>query len=90
MAMADYRLCDVCDQKVFYDANLIYEPGPSPYRDSLPFRFAGKPQYDDAELCHKHGLRLDYLGDWAVICEDCAKTYKTVVVPIAPDDGEQA
>ena len=25
MAYADYRLCDVCDCKTFYDANLNYE-----------------------------------------------------------------
>ncbi len=74
--MADYRLCDVCDGKVFYDSNLNYEPGPSPYRDTPPFRFAGKPQYDDAELCNKHGLRLDYLGDWAVICEGSPRRTK--------------
>jgi len=82
MAKADYRLCDVCDGKVFYDANLNYEQGPSEYRDTPPFRFAGEPQYEDAVLCAEYGSRLDYLGDWAVICEDCAKTHKTVIVPI--------
>jgi hypothetical protein len=25
MAMADYRLCDVCGKKAFYDANLNYD-----------------------------------------------------------------
>jgi hypothetical protein len=25
MARADYRLCDVCDDKAFYDANLNYD-----------------------------------------------------------------
>lgn len=25
MAMADYRLCDVCSGKTFYDANLDYQ-----------------------------------------------------------------
>lgn len=25
MAYADYRLCDICDAKTFYDANLNYE-----------------------------------------------------------------
>lgn len=25
MAMSDYRLCDVCDGKAFYDLNLNYE-----------------------------------------------------------------
>jgi len=56
MALADYRLCDLCDGKVFYDANLNYTPT-------------------------KEGYTLDHLGDWAVICLDCAKTHKCVVVP---------
>ena len=30
------------------------------------------------------GYKLQYLGDWAVICRDCAKTHKTIVVPIEP------
>lgn len=30
----------------------------------------------------KYGAALDYVGDWAVICSDCAKTHKTVIVPI--------
>jgi hypothetical protein len=57
MAAADYRLCDVCGRKTFYDANLNYE-------------------WDD-----KGEMRLDSLGTWSVICEDCAKTHKTAVVP---------
>lgn len=57
MAAADYRLCDVCAGKVFYDANLNYD-------------------YDRESGEYK----LDYLGDWAVICDDCAKTHKCVVV----------
>lgn len=57
MAAADYRLCDVCDRKTFYDTELNY----------------------DFETYPKHGLRL---GDWKVICEDCAKVHKCVVVAI--------
>lgn len=89
MAAADYRLCDVCDGKVFYDANLNYEQG----RDNewakrkAPFRWAGeeqgKPENDDWLL------RLDYLGDWAVICQHCAKTHKTIVVQIEQERSEQ-
>lgn len=59
MAAADYRLCDCCDGKVFYDSNLNYE-----YDEVLP----------------SGHMALDYLGDWAVICSDCAKTHKTVVL----------
>lgn len=65
MALADYRLCDVCDGKVFYDANLNY----------------------DHSQCGPDGApKLDYLGDWAVICDDCAKTHKCVVVPRIVDN----
>ena len=53
MAMCDYRQCDVCGCKAFYDANLNYDDE------------TGKP---------------DYVGDWAVICDDCAKTHKCVIV----------
>ena len=88
MAAADYRLCDVCDGKVFYDANLNYEQGSASEwaKRQAPFRWAGeeqgKPEHDD------YLLRLDYLGDWAVICDDCAKTHKTTVVPIESAPAE--
>lgn len=61
MALADYRLCDVCSGKVFYDANLNYED----------------IKNDDGTRT----LKLDYLGDWAVICDACARTHQCVVVP---------
>ena len=90
MAGADYRLCDVCDQKVFYDVNLNYNRGKSEWSDVPPFKNCGENQYtqDDenftqhGDLNEKYGLRLDYLGDWAVLCYDCSKKFKTVVVPI--------
>ena len=88
MAAADYRLCDVCDGKVFYDANLNYERGrESEWAKRLPpYRVAGKEQgsaeYDD------YFLRLDHLGDWAVICSACAKTHKTIVVPIEKENND--
>lgn len=87
MAAADYRLCDVCDGKVFYDANLNYEHGRDNEwaKSKTPFRWAGeeqgKPESDDWLL------RLDYLGDWAVICRECAKTHKTIVVPIETNEN---
>ena len=76
MAYADYRHCDICDCKVFYDANLNYEQSgkDSPIPKEEEARVAGDVQ--------AWGYRLDYLGDWAVICRDCAKNHKTVVVPI--------
>lgn len=86
MAMADYRLCDVCDGKAFYDSNLNYEDGRSEWGACRkPFRLAGVEQYDKPELLEKYGTRLGYVGDWAVICTDCAKTHKCVILPI----GEQ-
>jgi hypothetical protein len=63
MALADYRLCDVCECKTFYDAELNYEIAPPDH----PLH----PQYVPS-------LRL---GDWAVLCVDCAKTYEVVVQP---------
>lgn len=83
MALSDYRLCDVCDSKAFYDSKLNYCDGTDEWsKDDTPFRFAGKEQFDNPELNQKYGMRLDYVGDWAVICSDCAKTHKTIVVPI--------
>lgn len=61
MALSDYRLCDVCEGKVFYDTNLNYDFD-APYSD----RLMGQP--------------LDYLGDWKVICTDCAETHSCVIV----------
>lgn len=70
MAYCDYKLCDVCGGKAFYDANLDYYDVVSSDAGS---REAGKPSY----------FKLGYVGDWAVLCDDCAKTHKTAIVPIA-------
>jgi hypothetical protein len=80
MAASDYRLCDVCDGKAFYDSNLYYESGTT--KTKKPYRIAGKQQYEDATINEKYGLRLGSLGDWAVICDECAKKFKTQIVPI--------
>lgn len=86
MAAADYRLCDVCGSKAFYDSNLPYEDGPSEYTRTPPYRIAGKEQYaDNPEFREQYGMRLGYLGDWAVLCDDCAKTHKTQIVPITQE-----
>lgn len=70
MALVDYRLCDVCGNKVFYDARLNYEQtGDS--NDTL--RNGGEMM---------QGLSLDYLGDWCVLCTDCARTHRCVIAPI--------
>ncbi len=80
MAYADYRLCDVCDGKAFYDSNLDYESGTT--KTKKPYRIAGKQQYEDATINEKYGLRLCFVGDWAVICDECAKKFKTQIVPL--------
>jgi hypothetical protein len=80
MAGADYKNCTLCGRKAFYDANLNYVFGED--SDLPPYREAGKPQYEDPELNKKHGAQLDRVGDWAVLCHDCAKTHKTIIVPI--------
>jgi hypothetical protein len=80
MASADYRLCDVCGKKSFYDAELGYEDGATKKRK--PYRIAGNEQYEDATINESDGLRLGFLGDWAVICDKCSKKFKTQIVPI--------
>lgn len=91
MAKSDYRCCDVCDSKVFYDSELNYEDHRfgKQVLEKPPYRVAGKPQnderYTDPGFNDKYGWRLDYLGDWAVICIDCAKTHKCVIVPLGEE-----
>ena len=74
MALADYRLCDVCGRKVFYDANLNYE-----------FSDRDNPIPPEQSPRNGAGMKLDYLGDWAVICLTCAKTHECKVVPLAAE-----
>lgn len=76
--MADYRLCDVCGSKAFYDSNLNYE---DEREDSE------RPAYKIAGEAADWGYRLGYLGDWAVICSDCSKTHKTAILLITREDG---
>ena len=84
MAKADYRLCDVCEEKTFYDSNLSYERHNEEWaKDKPAYRVAGEDQ-------GPYGLRLGWLGDWAVICSDCAKTHKCVIVPVASAPAEKA
>ena len=72
MASADYRLCDNCDSKAFYDASLNYERGG-----------------DEAVVQNgrRTAFSIDNLGAWAVLCRECAKTHKAVIVP---KDGAQS
>lgn len=72
MTMVDYKLCDVCGDKVFYDAVLDYN-------GKTPYLVCGEEQYQDEEL-KKYSLALGNLGDWAVICIKCSKLFKTMIV----------
>lgn len=85
MAGCDYRSCDVCGGKAFYDADLTYEDmseDNAKRRGAIPMRYAGAEQYTDPDLVAKHGQVLGYVGDWAVICWGCSKTHRTQIVAL--------
>ena len=63
MAKADYRLCDVCGEKAFYDANLNY---------TFVRRGDEVPSYT---TLLDGSYTLDYLGDWAVLCTESARKH---------------
>lgn len=63
MARADYWLCDVCDGKSFYDANLDW--------DHAREKKSERP--DD------HRMIPVGAGDMAAICVECAKTHRVIV-----------
>ena len=72
MAGADYRNCDVCHRKAFYDARLNYEyVYDGDEASGVPPRRCGRDDY---------GFTLDYLGDWAVLCDECRDTHCTAIV----------
>ena len=71
MALCDYRLCDKCGGKAFYDADLNYQDADG----SDAYLVCGEGQAFPAAL--------DHLGDWAVLCDDCAKTHRCAIVPRA-------
>ena len=77
LAYADYRLCDLCGHKTFYDSNLNYE-----YELTKDEFEAGVVKIAGNILSEYGNYRLDYLGDWSVICLDCSKTHRTLIVPI--------
>lgn len=79
MAISDYRQCDVCGGKAFYDANLDYEEVDSPSDDMRrPYLIAGAPQYD--HMGRDYGYALGRLGDWAILCHECSKTHRVEIV----------
>ena len=78
MATGDYRSCDVCGGKAFYDANLNYQFN---YKVDDVWVYSN-PSFRTAGVSDNDGTILDYVGDWAVICTDCSPKFKTVIVPI--------
>lgn len=77
MASGDYRSCDVCGCKCFYDASLNYDYLDETWDDVnkvvvMPddgVLFNGKPT----------SVKLEYLGSWAVVCNTCSKEYVAIV-----------
>lgn len=71
MALSDYRLCDVCDRKTFYDAMLNWDQ-------------YGNWEEGDAPVLEDGGAvakgSLERLGAWAIICQDCVKTHAARVL----------
>jgi len=79
MAGADYRRCDKCGTKTFYDATLNYDCG----------KKGAWVQKEDAVIeagatDENSGYLLDRLGDWAVLCRTCSQEFKTQIVPKEP------
>lgn len=69
MASGNYRLCDICRGKSFYDANLNYEMHFGEEQKEISVKENGQFKHYD----------LDYLGNWSVLCQDCSKTYEIII-----------
>jgi hypothetical protein len=65
--MCDYRQCDVCGKKAFYDAELNYQD---------------TPIVDKQKPVVGTSFYLDWLGDWKVLCIDCIGEYELKIVKI--------
>lgn len=76
MAGADYRSCDVCGGKAFYDADLQYEQEDMWNKDRPFAKVAGEV------LSKFERYKLGNVGDWSVLCATCSKTHKTQIVAI--------
>lgn len=81
MASCDYRKCDNCGGKTFYDSDLHYEYFTEKWDEER-----GICYYDVSEgsptlfnNSDKPGVRLYGVGAWAVLCEECSKTHEAVI-----------
>lgn len=63
MAAADYYLCDICDSKTFYDAELPYGEW-----DDMQENPETHHPWPDGNV-----------GGMVVICKKCAETHKIVI-----------
>ena len=86
MASGDYRSCDVCGCKCFYDANLNYEHLEESW-DDVNQRII-KPKGGVLYNGEDSFLKVDYLGAWAVLCDDCSKTHEARIVPKEGQDEQ--
>jgi hypothetical protein len=77
MAASDYYLCDTCNGKTFYDANLDY----GFVQDEIALINAN-PETN-------HRWPNGDVGDMAVICKECAKTH-TIMIRFDPDKPEKS
>lgn len=67
MALSDYYLCDICERKTFYDAELNYLPEPD--EDSYNENPTTNHRWPDGDV-----------GFMYVICKKCAETHEINIV----------
>ncbi len=65
MALADYYLCDICEEKTFYDANLHYEDDGVHGQNFNPLTY--------------HPWPTGRVGLMVVLCRDCAAKHSGAV-----------
>jgi len=72
MAGIDYKYCDVCNKRAFYDADLTYREATS--------------MACTKEMGVKKDYKLGMVGDWVVLCDDCAPKYDIELRPVSIGD----
>lgn len=75
MAGGDYRSCDLCGTKSFYDANLPYE-----YVGDVSDGVTITKEMCTRKVGQPTSTFLWRVGDWAVLCNECSKTHETKIV----------
>jgi len=77
LASADYKLCDICSCKTFYDANVDYEGAELCGDMKCPRKHSGDFHIDEQGCPLPLGV-----GDWKVICFECSKTNRVIIEKI--------